>query len=157
MSAAIVLITGANTGIGFQIVRALSSSTKPCHILVGAQSLTKARDAIEVAREEYPSSPSTYTPIVINIEADKSIQSAFNQASYTLGGLGVLINNAGAQLEPQYSRGEISERELWNRSWSVNIASIQVVTSTFVPLLLKSTDPQPLFVTPGTSMPEGTR
>ncbi|KAL2842543.1 hypothetical protein BJY01DRAFT_249028 [Aspergillus pseudoustus] len=156
MSATIVLITGANTGIGFQIVRALSSSPKPYQILVGARSPTKAQEAINAAKEENPSSPSTYTPVVIDIEADDSIRSAFNQVSSAFGKLDVLINNAGAQLEHQYTRGEISERELWNKSWSVNTASTQVVTSTFVPLLLKSTDPRLLFITSGTSTLDGT-
>ncbi|KAL4783717.1 putative short chain dehydrogenase [Aspergillus varians] len=150
--ATIALITGANTGIGFQIVRALSSSSKPYHILVGARTPSKASDAIKAVREEYPSSVTTYSPVIIDIERDESIQSAFTEISSVHGKLDVLINNAGAQLEPLFTRGEIpTERELWNRSWSVNTASTQVVTTTFVPLLTKSANPRLLFITSGTS------
>ncbi|KAL4946367.1 hypothetical protein BDV06DRAFT_136908 [Aspergillus oleicola] len=156
MTAAVVLITGANTGIGFQIVRALSSSTKPYHILVGARSPEKASNAIKAIQEEFPTSASSYSPVVIDIEQDELIQSAFQETLSTHGKLDVLINNAGAQLETQLTSGEIStERELWDRSWSVNTASTQVVTSTFVPLLLKSTNPRILFITSGTSTLSG--
>ncbi|KAL4923963.1 putative short chain dehydrogenase [Aspergillus undulatus] len=150
--AIIVLITGANTGIGFHIVRALSSSSIPYHILVGARSPAKATDAIKAVQEEFPSSESTYAPVIIDIEHDESIQSAFAEISSAHGKLDVLINNAGAQLEPQLTRGEIlTERELWNKSWNVNTASTQVMTSTFTPLLLKSSNPRLLFITSGTS------
>lgn len=42
-------------------------------------------------------------------------------------------------------------REMWNKSWNVNTAGTQVLTHTFVPLLLKSSDPRLLFVTSGTA------
>lgn len=42
-------------------------------------------------------------------------------------------------------------REMWDKSWSVNTTSTQVLTHTFVPLLLKSSDPRLMFVTSGTA------
>jgi len=42
-------------------------------------------------------------------------------------------------------------RELWNKSWDTNVSGTQVMTHTFVPLLLKSSEPRLLFVTSGTS------
>lgn len=90
-----ILITGANTGIGFQIVRALSSSSQPYHVLVGARSPAKANDAIKAVQGEFPSSTSKYSPVTIDIESDKSIQNAVAQVSAAHGRLDVLINNAG--------------------------------------------------------------
>lgn len=90
-----ILITGANTGIGFQIVRALSSSSQPYHILVGARSAAKADDAIKAIQDEFPSSSSKYSPVTIDIESDESIQNAVAQVSAAHGRLDVLINNAG--------------------------------------------------------------
>ncbi|KAL4864048.1 hypothetical protein BDV12DRAFT_189219 [Aspergillus spectabilis] len=157
MLTTIVLITGANTGIGFQVVRALSSSSKAYHILVGARSPAKADDAIKAIKEEFPDSSSTLEPVIVDIEQDDSIQYVFKQVSSTHGRLDILINNAGAQLDPLFSRGQIAtERELWDKSWSVNTTSTQVMTSTFAPLLLKSPDPRLLFITSGTSTLAGT-
>jgi NAD(P)-dependent dehydrogenase (short-subunit alcohol dehydrogenase family) len=42
-------------------------------------------------------------------------------------------------------------RTLWNRTWDVNVTGTQIVTTTFIPLLLQSADPRLLFVTSGTS------
>jgi NAD(P)-dependent dehydrogenase (short-subunit alcohol dehydrogenase family) len=45
----------------------------------------------------------------------------------------------------------MSMREMWNKSWAVNVTSTQVITHTFVPLLLQSLDPRIIFITSGTS------
>lgn len=42
-------------------------------------------------------------------------------------------------------------REAWNKTWDVDTAGTQVMTHTFVPLLLKSPDPRLLFIASGTS------
>ena len=42
-------------------------------------------------------------------------------------------------------------REMWNRSWMVNTTGTYILTHTFVPLLLKSSDPRLIFITSGTS------
>lgn len=45
---------------------------------------------------------------------------------------------------------------MWQKSWNVNTSGTQVLTSTFVPLLLASADPRLVFVTSGTSTLAGT-
>ncbi|KKK24079.1 hypothetical protein ARAM_003844 [Aspergillus rambellii] len=50
----------------------------------------------------------------------------------------------------------MTEREVWNKSWNVNTAGTQIMTSTFIPLLLRSTDPRILFITSGLSTLSGT-
>ena len=47
-------------------------------------------------------------------------------------------------------------RELWTKSWITNTVGTQIMTATFVPLLLKSSDPRLLFMTSGTSTLKGT-
>ncbi len=42
-------------------------------------------------------------------------------------------------------------REMWNKSWDVNVTGTYILTHTLIPLLLKSSDPRILFITSGTS------
>ncbi|KAJ6028902.1 hypothetical protein N7499_000042 [Penicillium canescens] len=72
------------------------------------------------------------------------------------GKLDALINNAGVQLDPQLAAGELSQREMWNQLWNINTVGTQIVTSTFIRLLLQSPDPRLLFITSGTSTLAGT-
>lgn len=46
-------------------------------------------------------------------------------------------------------------RQAWNKSWDVNVTGAQIMTATFLPLLLKSSDPRVIFVTSGLSSLEG--
>jgi NAD(P)-dependent dehydrogenase (short-subunit alcohol dehydrogenase family) len=45
----------------------------------------------------------------------------------------------------------MSIREMWNQSWNVNVTGTYVLTVTFAPLLIKSSEPRLLFITSGTS------
>lgn len=42
-------------------------------------------------------------------------------------------------------------REVWTKSWTVNTVGTQLITTAFVPLLLKSQDPRLLFMASGLS------
>lgn len=91
----IILITGANTGLGFQIVRALCKSEKAYNILLAGRSMVKVQEAVKSAAEEFPSSGSKLWPIQIDIEDDDSIQKAFDEVQTRFGRLDALVNNAG--------------------------------------------------------------
>jgi len=58
---------------------------------------------------------------------------------------------AGGQFDQQYHQGKMTMREVWNKSWDVNTTGTYILTHTFVPLLLKSSDPRLLFIASGTS------
>lgn len=45
----------------------------------------------------------------------------------------------------------MSVHQAWNKTWDVNVTGAHIVTETFLPLLLKSTDPRLIFVTSGAS------
>ena len=92
---AIVLVTGANTGLGFEIVKGLCSSETAYEILIGGRSVEKAEHAANAVINEFPSSRSEVWPIQIDIEDDESIQRAFDQVQTKYGKLDVLVNNAG--------------------------------------------------------------
>jgi NAD(P)-dependent dehydrogenase (short-subunit alcohol dehydrogenase family) len=46
-------------------------------------------------------------------------------------------------------------RQMWNQTWNVNITGTQILTTTFIPLLLQSSDPRLLFITSGVSTLDG--
>ncbi|KAF5012138.1 hypothetical protein FDECE_1787 [Fusarium decemcellulare] len=131
-STPILLITGANAGLGFQTVTA----------------------AVREISAEFPQTANTIRALQLNIEDDDSISKVFYLIFKDYGRLDVLINNAehvGAQFDPQYFAGQMTQRELWNKSWDVNTTGTHILTDTLVPLLLKSADPRVLFITSGTA------
>jgi NADP-dependent 3-hydroxy acid dehydrogenase YdfG len=99
--AEVVLITGANTGLGYETVRSLCQSPARAYtILLGGRDIEKAEAATQQVQKEFPDSPSTVRPIQVNIEHDESIAEAFEQVSNEYGRVDVLINNAGKSSKP---------------------------------------------------------
>ena len=45
----------------------------------------------------------------------------------------------------------MTTRDMWNKSWDVNVTGTYIVTDTFASLLLNSSQPRLLFITSGTS------
>ncbi|KAL5614164.1 uncharacterized protein BROUX77_000001 [Berkeleyomyces rouxiae] len=147
----IALVTGANTGLGLEIVKSLLQSSAPYTIIIGSRNLEKANYAISSLKAEFPDSKSTLTALQVDIEDDTSIERAVVHVTEKFGKIDALVNNAGAQFDQQITQGKMTPREVWAKSWSVNTASTHMFTSAFAPLLLKSDDPRLLFITSGTS------
>ncbi|KAF4960902.1 hypothetical protein FSARC_10333 [Fusarium sarcochroum] len=145
----VVLVTGANTGLGFQIAKAICGSDAPYEVLLGGRSIHKAEEAVKNLKEEFPKSH--LHPIQVDVEQDASIASAFEYVKIKFGKLDALINNAGAQLDQQLIAGKMTAREMWNKTYDVNVTGAHIMTWTFAPLLLESDDPRLIFIASGTS------
>jgi NAD(P)-dependent dehydrogenase (short-subunit alcohol dehydrogenase family) len=91
----VVLVTGGNTGIGYEAVKAFLQSDMAYHILLGSRSLGKAKLAIETLHKECPESTNTVEAIQIDLTSDESIEKAFEQVKAGPGRINALINNAG--------------------------------------------------------------
>lgn len=91
----IVLVTGANAGLGFEIIRALCSSEKAYEVLVGGRSLVKAQQAANAVMKDFPSTRSRVWPVQVDIEDDESIEGIFDEIRTRFGRLDALVNNAG--------------------------------------------------------------
>ncbi|OCF39799.1 hypothetical protein I317_06408 [Kwoniella heveanensis CBS 569] len=157
----IVLITGANTGIGYQTVLALLQSTKNEQrgytILLGARSEAKAIDAIAKLKAEVSYSSTIHKrmsdliPIAVDLDSDESIAHAFDSVRDKVDRIDVLINNAGVELDVFGPQKGLSTRQIFDRTYSTNVTGTHILTTTFVPLLLRSADPRLLFLTSGTA------
>lgn len=94
-SAKVVLVTGGNSGVGYETVKALLQSEKPYHVLLGGRSLEKAKLAIESIHKECPEATNTVETLEVDLTSDESIEKAYEQVKTSPGHLDVLINNAG--------------------------------------------------------------
>jgi len=147
-SKTIVLVTGANTGLGYEIVKSLMKTSTPYHIFVAGRSAEKVKSAIESLGD---TGEHTLSPLQIDLESDESIASALKEVQSSVDHIDVLVNNAGANSGMMPGIDNSSWREIWNKDYDVNVTGTYVVTETFIPLLLKSSNPRLLFVTSGLS------
>ena len=147
----VLLITGGNTGLGFEAVKAIYASSHPYELIIGCRTVSKGEAAIEEVKKEIPESPSTLSVLQVDLSSDDSINDALKQIGSKYGRLDTLINNGGANFDVEIVSGKMSVREAWNAAWDTNVSGTQVLTTEAIPLLLKSSDPRLMFVTSGTS------
>jgi NAD(P)-dependent dehydrogenase (short-subunit alcohol dehydrogenase family) len=100
----IVLITGGNTGIGYETVKALYASPQAHTILMGSRSLEKAKEAISTLQGEVTETKSEVVSIQIDIEDDSSIENAFKEVESKYGHIDALVNNAGKSRPKFYKK-----------------------------------------------------
>ncbi|KAK7215773.1 hypothetical protein V2G26_003776 [Clonostachys chloroleuca] len=147
----IAFITGANTGIGFEVVKALLQSPKAYHILLGSRSLEKGKEAISQLAEVLEGSSNTVELVEIDVTVDETINKAAELVETKFGRLDALVNNAGAAFDKLFTSDATDFRTLFNKSYDVNVSGAQVTTAAFAPLLIKSKNARLLFLTSGTA------
>ncbi|KAM7211852.1 hypothetical protein V8F06_012764 [Rhypophila decipiens] len=132
----IILITGANSGIGLETVVALSQASPDFHILLGARSVEKGEKAIsEVKSTSHPAGPlkGTISVVQLDVSDEKSIHSAKEHIESTYGKLDVLINNAGIVVtRPCNTLTNLRE------TFETNVFGAMLLTEAVEPLLKKS-------------------
>ncbi|KAJ5091682.1 hypothetical protein NUU61_006552 [Penicillium alfredii] len=154
----IVLITGANQGIGFEVAKAIHSVHKDYHILLGSRD---AERGVKAAAEIDPTGTSV-EPITIDVTDDASIEKAAEQVASNHGRLDVLVNNAGINNEfelfwgaqEKQKNGEAQDekpnlsqlRQLYREAYEVNLFGAAATTEVFIPLLEKAAASPPRIV-----------
>jgi NAD(P)-dependent dehydrogenase (short-subunit alcohol dehydrogenase family) len=147
----VVLITGANTGLGLEVIKSLYKTEQAYDLIVGCRTISKGEAAIDSVTKEIITSPSTLSTLEVDLSSDESISKAIQQIETKFNRLDILINNGGAGFDREIQSGNMTIRQAWNASWDTNVSGTQVLTTAAIPLLLKSSDPRLLFVTSGTS------
>ncbi|KAK7972195.1 hypothetical protein PG988_006329 [Apiospora saccharicola] len=95
MAPKIVVVTGANFGIGFEAVKAFLQSPNSYHVYLGSRSVEKGTQAIEQLRAQCPQTKNTVELLQVDLGSDASIEKAFEKVKNGPGHVDVLINNAG--------------------------------------------------------------
>jgi len=138
----IALVTGANKGIGFEVVRQLAASG--CAVLLGARNKALGRDAAATLKREGRDvrhlpvdldDPSTTAAAAMRIEAD-------------FGRLDILVNNAGIAAPGDGLPSSVSLDAI-ERDFRVNFLGTVAVTQAMLPLLRRATSANIINVSSG--------
>ena len=124
----IALVTGANKGIGLEVVRQLA--TRGWRVFLTGRSLAAVRKAAS------PLGPSV-VPVPLDITSRISIEAAFSVVSQAVNHLDVLVNNAGILDHDEGSVFELHPQRL-RRMFETNTIGPLLVSQTFLPLIRKS-------------------
>merc|ERR1712230_276556 len=137
-SKTVVLVTGGNAGIGYEIVRSLAAL--PNHqILLGARDILKGEAAAASL-----GAPLNVNPIQLDIDDDASIEHCASAIAQHFGKLDILINNAGTtgREVPEST----SPRDRGMHIFQTNVVSTALLTERLLPLLERATLPKIVFV-----------
>ena len=91
------LITGANSGLGFEATKVLSK--KGAHIIMTARNLQKGNEALEAIKKENPNAKLDL--MLLDLADFESIRNFSNEFHSKYSKLDVLINNAGVMNPPK--------------------------------------------------------
>ena len=124
----IALVTGANKGIGLEVVRQLA--TRGWRVFLTGRSLASVRKAAA------PLGPSV-TAVPLDVTSRISVDAAFSVVSQNVTHLDVLVNNAGILDDDDSSIFNLDAQRL-RRMFETNTIGALLVTQAFLPLLRKS-------------------
>ncbi|PIK44613.1 hypothetical protein BSL78_18534 [Apostichopus japonicus] len=119
-----ILITGANRGIGLELVRKIVTEKNPQHVFAGCRNINKAE-----VLQQFAASNSTVRVLELDVTKDATVDAAVLQVSDIVGneGLDVLINNAGIyNTEPL----ENTSRNMMQSYFNVNATGPLIITQT---------------------------
>ena len=143
MSPRVVLITGANSGVGLATTKVLTSASTDYHVIIAARSLSKAQTAKSEVEAENINSASRLSTVQLDVTDGASITRARDFVEKEFGHLDALINNAAVgNSDPDvYTR--------FRATMDTNVIGPAVVADVSRSLLLKSSNPYSIFVSSG--------
>ena len=130
----IALVTGANKGIGFEVVRLLAR--KGFHVFLGARNAQAGRTAADKLKAD-----GQVTFLEIDVSSRDSIQQAADEFSNHADHLDSLVNNAGILLDDDEDVLKMSEKT-FETTLRTNALGPLLVAQVFMPLLNKSDAPR---------------
>lgn len=132
----LILITGANQGLGYAATKILADSGR-YHVILACRSAAKGEEAIARLAAENPAvDASALTPVTMDVTDDASIAAARDAVAARFGHLDVLVNSAGVNgVTPERRDGL---RASYRHVFEVNVFGPAATTAAFLPLLRAS-------------------
>ncbi|KAI2465804.1 putative short chain dehydrogenase/reductase [Annulohypoxylon bovei var. microspora] len=141
----IILVTGADRGIGYETAAAPSSASASSHILLGSRSAERGQKALEELQPTQPargsSSKGAISATQIDVTDQDPIRAAKEQIDARFGKLDVLINNAGVVVYQQ-----VDKLTALRQVFETNVFGQTAVTEATEPLLKKAAKPYVIYV-----------
>lgn len=136
LSDKIAVVTGGGTGIGRALVRQLVA--EGCHVAFCDVIESNLNETIELCDTNNPHGV-TVSGFLCDVAVESDVQQFFKevQARHATEHINLLINNAGINGGGSFVQ---SSREEWERTFNICWTGVYLVTRTFLPLLMKSTE-----------------
>src|SRR5437667_2356497 len=136
----IALVTGANKGIGFEVVRQLAR--EGFHVFLGARKSDAGLAAVQKLNQEGETEDyGEITVLKIDVSKPDSIRRAAEEFSRKSDRLDTLVNNAGILLDDDKDV-LMATPEIFETTLRTNTLGALLVAQAFVPLLKKSDAPR---------------
>jgi NAD(P)-dependent dehydrogenase (short-subunit alcohol dehydrogenase family) len=124
----VAVVTGANRGIGFEVVRQLSQ--RGVHVLLTARDVTKGQEATaSIAAQGLSVS---FHPL--DVTSDESVQVLREHIVRTYARLDILVNNAGVALDKWVHALDV-DMNAFTRTFEVNVTGAMRVSKGLIPLM----------------------
>lgn len=125
----IILVTGANKGLGLEVVHRLATKKPDATILLGSRSVDNAKTAIEqLQKRDSGKKLAKVEPLQIDVTDQKSIDNAKHYIEQQYGKLNILINNSGIASQEK-------TKEAAKQTLDVNYYGAKHTIETLLPLI----------------------
>ncbi|KAI1762582.1 short chain dehydrogenase/reductase family protein [Hypoxylon sp. FL1150] len=142
----VVLVTGANRGLGFAILSVAGAREPSTTFILCCRDIEAGTKAKSQLQQEGVTA--TVDVLQLDVTNDDQIMTAVKYVAEKYGKLDVLVNNAGIiSIIPDYSLPTL--RRCCNEMCCVNIISVAVVSTAFARLLQKAPKPRVVNITSG--------
>ena len=108
LTGTVVIITGANSGIGFEATKVLAQ--KGAHVVMACRNIQKAEVALATLKQEVPNAKAEI--MLLDLASQKSVHAFADAFKAKYDQLDVLVNNAGIMMVPYDKTEDGFERQM---------------------------------------------
>lgn len=131
MSQRVILVSGGNKGIGYEVIKNLSTQFPHDIIYMGTRDVNNGEQAIKQGATPANNNLSNVKVIQLDVTDDASLKAAVEKVDSEYGHLDILFNNSGIAVFDE-------KRESAESTMDVNVTGVARLNDAFQPLLSKS-------------------